>query len=291
MSLCKGSLRISSSARSAMVPGLKRWAFFTPPVAEPASEPASEPPPEPDPEDDEDDELELELELDLEPEPEPEPAPAPEPDPLPPNPRPIPAPSPTPIPPRSKPKSFLATRLSDPKAKVKTSKVTRPSDFTPAIVKGPSTIEGVQNCAIATEEKEQEILLDQEYLASGYEDRKHNINLRKNPIKPHSLKGSSKGSPMNSIRAMIWGLNEAGEFMSCRKCYFQEVYALLEEMRGTGCEPDAKTYNSILESLLENGETAEACSLLEDMLEKGIILNIGRFEIEEKLKWAMGWVG
>ncbi|KAK2974101.1 hypothetical protein RJ640_020457 [Escallonia rubra] len=65
----------------------------------------------------------------------------------------------------------------------------------------------------------------------------------------------------------------------CRICHFQEVYALLEEMRGACCEPDAKTYNSILGSLLESGKTAEACSLLEDMLQNGTAPDTGTFEI------------
>ncbi|KAK3026963.1 hypothetical protein RJ639_040815 [Escallonia herrerae] len=293
----------------------------------PASEPASEPPPEPDPEDDEDDELELELELDLEP--EPEPAPAPEPDPLPPNPRPIPAPSPTPIPPRSKPKSFLATRLSDPKAKVKTSKVTRPSDFTPAIAKGPRSerlrgppkdpyaadfvgkqwtrthdkasstkknaggititlgslqamdnpnLEQHRNYGLHEKEKEKEKEMEME--------ARENHNITEHVF--DEAKGSCRKS---NIRSLIMMLCTVDYFEMAKRCHFQEVYALFEEMRGVGSEPDAKTYNSILKSLLESGETMEACSLLEDMLEKGIVLDIGTFEIEEKLKWAIGWVG
>ena len=50
---------------------------------------------------------------------------------------------------------------------------------------------------------------------------------------------------------------KAGDFVGAREVF--------DEMRTSGCDPDANTWNYLLGCLLKNGRTAEACGLVETM--------------------------
>ncbi|PAN51911.1 hypothetical protein PAHAL_9G629200 [Panicum hallii] len=50
---------------------------------------------------------------------------------------------------------------------------------------------------------------------------------------------------------------KAGDFIGAREVF--------DEMRTSGCDPDANTWNYLLGCLLKNGRTAEACGLVETM--------------------------
>ena len=59
----------------------------------------------------------------------------------------------------------------------------------------------------------------------------------------------------------------------CKKGLIVEASELLEKMDGKGCSPDDRTYNTIIQGLLQHGETAKAMKYLKMMVEKGFSAN------------------
>ena len=59
----------------------------------------------------------------------------------------------------------------------------------------------------------------------------------------------------------------------CKEGLIDEVIELLEKMEGSGCSPNKHTYNTIIQGLLQHGETAKAMKYLKMMVDKGFSAN------------------
>ena len=59
----------------------------------------------------------------------------------------------------------------------------------------------------------------------------------------------------------------------CKEGLIDEASELLEKMDGNGFTPDDRTYNTIIQGLLQHNETSKARKYLEIMVEKGFSTN------------------
>jgi pentatricopeptide repeat protein len=55
----------------------------------------------------------------------------------------------------------------------------------------------------------------------------------------------------------------------CKEGLIDEASELLEKMDGNGCSPNDRTYNTIIQGLLQHKETSKAMELVKIMVNKG----------------------
>ena len=55
----------------------------------------------------------------------------------------------------------------------------------------------------------------------------------------------------------------------CQEELIDEACELLEKMDGNGCSPNNRTYNKIIQGLLQHNETSKATKYLQIMVDKG----------------------
>ena len=53
----------------------------------------------------------------------------------------------------------------------------------------------------------------------------------------------------------------------------EEASEMFEKMDGCGCSPDDRTYNTIIQGLLQHNETSKAMELIKIMVDKGFSAN------------------
>ena len=53
----------------------------------------------------------------------------------------------------------------------------------------------------------------------------------------------------------------------------EEASEIFEKMDGSGCSPNDRTYNTIIQGLLQHNETSKAIKYLEIMVDKGFSAN------------------
>ena len=59
----------------------------------------------------------------------------------------------------------------------------------------------------------------------------------------------------------------------CKEGLIEEASEIFEKMDGSGCSPNDRTYNTIIQGLLEHNETSKAMKYIEIMVEKGFLAN------------------
>ena len=59
----------------------------------------------------------------------------------------------------------------------------------------------------------------------------------------------------------------------CKEGLLEEPSEIFEKMDGSGCSPDDRTYNTIIQGLLQHNETSKAMKYLEIMVNKGFSAN------------------
>ena len=53
----------------------------------------------------------------------------------------------------------------------------------------------------------------------------------------------------------------------------EEASEIFEKMDGSSCSPDGRTYNTIIQGLLQHNETSKAMELIKIMVDKGFSAN------------------
>ena len=59
----------------------------------------------------------------------------------------------------------------------------------------------------------------------------------------------------------------------CKEGLLEEASEIFEKMDGSDCSPDNRTYNTIIQGLLQHNETSKAMKYLEMMVDKGFSTN------------------
>uniref|UniRef100_A0A2N9EWU3 ABC transporter family G domain-containing protein n=1 Tax=Fagus sylvatica TaxID=28930 RepID=A0A2N9EWU3_FAGSY len=73
----------------------------------------------------------------------------------------------------------------------------------------------------------------------------------------------------NQIAEAMTLFQEMEDKKLCQEGLIDEASELLEKMDGNGCSPDDRTYNTIIQGLLQHNETSKAMELVKIMVDKG----------------------